>query len=61
MARQSLIEKSKRSPKFKVRGYTRCFSCGRSRSVFQKYLLCRICFRSFVCQGYIPGFKKASW
>ena len=32
-------------PKFKVRGYTRCRRCGRPRSVYRKFGLCRICLR----------------
>ena len=30
MAKKSLIEKWKRTPKFKVRAYTRCHRCGRA-------------------------------
>jgi len=61
MARKALIEKAKKEPKFSVRKYTRCFECGRSRAVFRKYLLCRMCIRSFVYRGYLPGFCKISW
>jgi len=31
MAKKALIEKAKRKPKFKVRGYNRCQICGRPR------------------------------
>lgn len=61
MARKALIEKAKRKPKFKVRGYTRCLRCGRSRSVYRKYRLCRICLRELALAGEIPGMRKASW
>ncbi|MBC5824129.1 MAG: type Z 30S ribosomal protein S14 [Candidatus Eremiobacteraeota bacterium] len=61
MAKTSLIEKSRRTPKFKVRGYTRCALCGRSRAVLRKFGLCRICFRNLAHKGQIPGVTKASW
>jgi small subunit ribosomal protein S14 len=61
MAKKALIEKSQRKPKFKVRGYTRCQRCGRPHSVDRKFKLCRICLRSMVHAGEIPGVNKASW
>ncbi len=61
MARKSLIEKSKRKPKFKARAYTRCNRCGRPRGVLRKFQLCRICFRELANEGKIPGVKKSSW
>ncbi|RMF13235.1 MAG: type Z 30S ribosomal protein S14 [Candidatus Dadabacteria bacterium] len=61
MPRKAIIEKQKREPKFKVRKYTRCGRCGRPRSVYRKYNLCRICLREMASQGQIPGMKKASW
>ena len=61
MARKSLVEKNKRKPKFKVRAYTRCSRCGRTRSVLRKFGLCRICFRELANEGKIPGVKKSSW
>ena len=45
MAKKALIEKQQRKPKFKVRAYTRCRRCGRPRSVYRKFGLCRICLR----------------
>ncbi len=47
--------------KFRVRKYTRCELCGRSRAVYRKFKICRICFRTLANQGKIPGVKKASW
>ncbi len=61
MAKQCLIEKAKRKPKFAVRAYTRCNVCGRARGVFRKFGLCRICFREMAHRGLIPGVTKSSW
>ena len=61
MAKKSLIAKAKRTPKFKVRAYTRCQRCGRPRAVLRKFGLCRICFREQALRGEIPGVRKASW
>jgi len=61
MAKTSLIVKSQREPKFKVRGYTRCLMCGRSRAVYRKFKICRICLREHALVGEIPGMRKASW
>ena len=44
MAKTSLKVKNHRTPKFKVREYTRCERCGRPHSVFRKFKLCRLCF-----------------
>jgi len=61
MAKKALINKQQRTPKFKVRGYTRCQRCGRPHSVYRKFLLCRVCLRELGHAGEIPGLKKASW
>jgi small subunit ribosomal protein S14 len=61
VAKKSLIEKWKREPKFKVRAYTRCHRCGRSRAFLRHFGLCRICFRELALAGQIPGVVKASW
>ena len=61
MAKKCLIIKSSRKPKFKVRGYTRCRRCGRSRAYMRKFGVCRICFREMALRGEIPGVVKASW
>ena len=61
MAKTSLIVKSQRKPKFKVRGYTRCQMCGRPRAVYRKFQICRICLRERALIGEIPGMRKASW
>lgn len=61
MPRKALIEKTKRVPKYKVRGYSRCLECGRSGSLRREYKLCRIHLREYVYKGLLPGVKKASW
>ena len=45
MAKKALVNKANSTPKFKVRGYTRCQRCGRPHSVYKKFGLCRICLR----------------
>jgi len=61
MAKKSLINKADAKPKYKVRAYTRCRRCGRSRAVLRKFGLCRLCFRELAHAGEIPGITKASW
>ena len=61
MAKKSLIAKAKRTQKFETRNYTRCTKCGRSRAVFKKFGLCRICLRELAHAGVIPGMTKSSW
>ena len=61
MAKKCLIEKQKKTPKFKVRRYNRCLLCGRPRGFLTRFQMCRICFRSLANEGYIPGVTKASW
>ena len=61
MAKKALVVKAKRTPKFKVRGYTRCSRCGRARAVYRRFGLCRICFRSMAHRGELPGITKSSW
>ena len=61
MAKTSLKVKNHRTPKFKVREYTRCERCGRPHSVSRKFKLCRLCFRELAYKGQIPGVTKSSW
>jgi len=61
VAKKSMLAKCARTPKFRVRQYTRCQACGRPRAVYKKFMLCRICFREQAHQGLIPGVTKASW
>jgi small subunit ribosomal protein S14 len=61
MAKTSLRVKQSRPQRYKVRNYSRCSRCGRPRSVFRKFGLCRICLRQLAHQGVIPGMTKSSW
>ena len=61
MAKKSLIAKANRKAKFSSRAYTRCSKCGRSKAVYRKFLICRICFRQMALRGLLPGVTKASW
>jgi len=61
MAKKCLIEKHRRTAKFKVRAYNRCRVCGRPRGYLRKFGLCRICFRRLAHQGMIQGVTKSSW
>ena len=61
MAKTSQRVRQQRPPKYKTRGYTRCRRCGRARSVYRKFGICRICLRELAHNGYIPGMTKSSW
>lgn len=61
MATTAWMNKANEEPKFSSRLVRRCQICGRSRAVFRKFKLCRICFRELAHQGMIPGVRKASW
>jgi small subunit ribosomal protein S14 len=61
VAKKRLINKAAGTPKFKVRGYTRCNRCGRPHAVSRKFGLCRVCFREMAHRGELPGITKSSW
>ena len=61
MAKTSKIARMNRPPKYKTRAYTRCRRCGRSRAVYRKFMLCRVCLRQLAHAGEVPGMTKASW
>ena len=61
MAKKALVNKAARTPKFAVRGYTRCNRCGRARAVLRKFGLCRVCLREMAHRGELPGVTKSSW
>ncbi|PIS12336.1 type Z 30S ribosomal protein S14 [candidate division WWE3 bacterium CG09_land_8_20_14_0_10_47_33] len=60
MPKKALIEKQKRTPKFKTQRYNRCQICGRSGAYMRKFGMCRICFRELASRGELPGVRKAS-
>ncbi len=47
--------------KFRSRYYNRCGRCGRARSYYRKFDLCRICLRQLSLEGKFPGMTKSSW
>ena len=61
MAKQSVIARSQKKPKFITRIVRRCFRCGRKHGYIRDFGLCRICFREMASNGKIPGVTKASW
>ncbi len=61
MAKKSKIAQVKRGAKYGVQNYTRCDRCGRPRAVYQRFRLCRVCFRQMAHAGELPGVRKASW
>jgi small subunit ribosomal protein S14 len=61
MAKKAWIEKCNKKPKFSTRKYTRCNKCGRSKAVYRKFGICRICFRLLALNGMLAGVTKASW
>ncbi len=61
MAKQSVIARSKKTPKYSTRSVRRCFRCGRKHGFMRDFELCRICFREMASKGQIPGVKKSSW
>jgi small subunit ribosomal protein S14 len=61
VAKLSQRVRQQRTPKYKTRGYSRCRRCGRARSVYRKFGVCRICLRALAHNGYVPGMTKSSW
>ena len=61
MAKESMIVKANRTPKFSSRTVRRCKLCGRPRAYMRKFGMCRICFRENALQGKLPGVTKSSW
>jgi len=61
--RQNAVVKLRRLPRNSspVRLQRRCQQCGRPKSVYRKFGLCRICLRTALMSGQVPGGRKASW
>lgn len=39
----------------------RCWQCGRPKGVYRRLGLCRCCIFSAMRNGWLVGFRKASW
>jgi len=61
VAKTALKQKAAGKQKYAVRAYTRCQRCGRPRSVYKKFGLCRVCLREMALRGQLPGVTKSSW
>ena len=61
MAKQSVIARANKKPKFSSRQLNRCFLCGRKHGYMRKFGLCRIHFRELASDGLLPGVHKSSW
>lgn len=61
MAKTSVVNRSRRKPKFKIRQHNRCKICGRPRGYIAMFGICRLCFRLLASNGKLPGIKKASF
>ena len=61
MAKQSVIARAEKKPKYSSRIVRRCWKCGRKNGYLRKFDICRICFRELASKGELPGVKKSSW
>lgn len=61
MARRAKIVKWGRPARKPTQAHNRCHVCGRSRSTYRMFGLCRLCFRERALRGELPGVRKASW
>lgn len=61
MATYAWMAKMRKPQKFATRFHNRCRLCGRARSFYRDFGLCRICFRNLAHKGQIPGVVKSSW
>lgn len=58
-ARIALNKMPRNSSKIRLRN--RCQLTGRTRGVYRKFKISRLCFREMALMGIIPGVTKASW
>jgi small subunit ribosomal protein S14 len=61
MAKKSMVNKAKQTPKFPSRTVRRCERCGRPRAYIRFFGLCRLCFRELANKGELPGVTRSSW
>ncbi|XVJ51129.1 MAG: type Z 30S ribosomal protein S14 [Vampirovibrio sp.] len=45
----------------KTRLQNRCSICGRPRSYYRQFGICRVCLRKMAHEGKLPGVTKSSW
>lgn len=60
MARQALIQKALKKPKYSSRKVNRCSQCGRPQAYIRRFDMCRICVREAAMRGELVGFFKSS-
>lgn len=61
MAKLSMIARQKKEQRFPVRNYHRCPLCGSPRGYYNRFKMCRKCFRELAHKGVLPGVQKSSW
>ena len=63
MARKALIEKAKKTPKFRTRKRNRCSikGCGRARDFRRKFRVCGSHLLEKTYEGKLPGVRPISW
>jgi small subunit ribosomal protein S14 len=61
MATYAWMAKMRKPQKYATKFRNRCRLCGRARSFYRDFGLCRICFRNLAHKGQIPGIVKSSW
>jgi len=61
MAKEALLQKQRKVQKFSTREYHRCPYCGSPRGYYNRFKMCRRCFREMAHKGELPGVRKASW
>jgi small subunit ribosomal protein S14 len=61
MAKTSQRVRQARPNKYKTREYTRCRRCGRARSVYRKFGVCRICLGELSHNSHVSWMTKSSW
>lgn len=61
--KENAIAKIEKLPKNSstVRLRNRCLLTGRSRGVYRKFKLSRLCFRELALDARLPGIVKSSW
>jgi small subunit ribosomal protein S14 len=68
MAKTSMIVKEEKRVALAKKGKypvtrlrNRCSICGRPRSFYRQFGICRVCLRKMAHEGKLPGVTKSSW